>query len=103
MGNSNKTFSGLIDTAVSIITETLFPILFGLALLYFLWGVYRFIKSAGDEKGRADAKLTILWGIVGLAVMVSIWGLVSIVTGTFGAPLIMPQIKPGNININSFQ
>lgn len=55
----------------------LIPTLVSLAVLLFLWGVlkYVFAKSDPDKK---DARNFMIWGIVGLFVMVSIWGLVRI-------------------------
>ena len=41
-----------------------------------------FISKAADEEKRTEAKNFIIWGIIGIFVMVSIWGLVNILTGT---------------------
>lgn len=53
-------------------------LLFVLATLVFLWGVIKFIISAGDEAKRKAAKGYMTWGIVGLAVMAAAWGVVKI-------------------------
>ncbi len=100
---SSKTFAGVVDGTITVITQIVLPILFALALMYFLLGVIKFIRSAGDEKERAEAKRIIFSGLIGLAVMVSIWGLVAVVAGSFGQGLILPQIDGKNININSFR
>jgi uncharacterized membrane protein YuzA (DUF378 family) len=50
------------------------------AVVYFLWGVFHFVKAAGDEKARDSGKQQIIYGIVGIAVMVSVWGLVNFLT-----------------------
>ena len=67
-----QTISGLIGTAV--------PIVISLAVLYFLWGVARYILKPEDKE---DAKSMMIWGIIGLFVMVSIWGLVGLLSDTF--------------------
>ena len=56
----------------------------GLAVLMFLWGVFKLLVSNKDSKERAEAKGYIIWGIIALAVMVSVWGLVNLVMSTFG-------------------
>jgi len=59
------------------------PILFAIAFLVFLWGVYKyFILGAADEKSRTDGKQFVLWGLIGFVVISSVWGLVNIVQKT---------------------
>lgn len=58
-------------------------ILAGLALLYFFWGLIKFIVRAGDEEGRKEGKKAMMWGIMALFVMVSIWGIVTLLQSAF--------------------
>ena len=39
---------------------------------------------AGDEEKKKEAKNTVIYGVIGLFVMVSIWGLVNILDSTLG-------------------
>jgi len=59
--------------------------LFALALLYFLYGVFIFIMSADDETARATGKKHMFWGVIGLFIMVSVYGILDLVIGTVGA------------------
>lgn len=70
-------FQDLIIAFQKILTS-LFPIVGLLALLYFFWGIALFIFQSGDEKKVEEGKSKMKWGIVSLFVMVSVWGLVSI-------------------------
>jgi len=63
-----------IKAATSLITSTLIPVAFALCLLYFFWGVVKYIRSAGGEKD--EGKKVMIWGIVGLFVAFTIWGIV---------------------------
>ncbi len=65
----------LVDLIVRFI-ELLIPFVVGLAFLAFLWGGFKFIRAAGDENGREDAKQIIIAGVIGLVVIFSFWGLV---------------------------
>ncbi|MCK5060074.1 MAG: hypothetical protein KAR00_02980 [Candidatus Pacebacteria bacterium] len=47
------------------------------ALLFFFWGLAKFILNADNEKARADGKRLMQWGITALFVMVSIWGIIT--------------------------
>ncbi len=60
-----------------------FPLLIGLALVAFLWGVLKFVKNAGDEKARTAGKKLIIWGLLGLFVMVCVWALVGVLSASF--------------------
>lgn len=76
--------NNLGDVAVYIldfINNILVPLVFAIAFLVFIWGLfYNFIAKA--EK-REEGKSLMLWGIVAFFVMVSVWGLVNILVGTF--------------------
>jgi hypothetical protein len=73
---------GLLGITKNII-NMLVPILIGLAVVYFLWQVIQYTVS-GDEDKKKEAKMGMLWGIIGIFVMVSVWGLVSVVSNTTG-------------------
>lgn len=64
------------------ILNPLILLLFALALLYFIWGVFIFIKNSDSDEGRETGKRHIVWGIVGLAIMVSVWGIIGVIRNT---------------------
>ena len=61
--------------------QALIPIVIGLAVLVFLWGVLRYV-IASDDAGKEQGRIFMLWGIIALFVMVSVWGLVNILRET---------------------
>lgn len=71
------------------------PFLAAVAFLVFVYGVARFIKAAGNEKEIGESKNFLIWGIVGLFVLVSIWGIISFLKNEFGwgSSVGIPQIK----------
>lgn len=85
-------FSSLVAMFIGMI-KTLVPLVVGLTLLYFIWGIFQLVLS-NSEDSRKEAVGVITYGIVSLFVMVSVWGLVSILTSTFfGGSLIIPQLR----------
>ncbi len=62
----------------------LITLMMAIALLIFLWGCFEFIMAAGDPGARTTGKKHILWGIVGMVIMVSAYGILTIAVGTFG-------------------
>ncbi len=95
LGNNPK-LSNLLDSATCIINNSLIPLMFALAVVYFVWGVIQFvILGAGEETKRTQGKQCMIWGIIALAVMLSIWGLVAILGSTFGVETnFLPQVSP---------
>ena len=54
------------------------------AVIFFLWGVFQYVRSAGDEDAQKEGRAHIINGIIGIAVMVSVWGLVNFFTRSAG-------------------
>ena len=73
------------STILFIINSILVPLLFAISFIVFLFGIAKaYIFSAGGdpEMVKKGHKL-ILWGLIGFAVMISLWGLVNVVVNTF--------------------
>ena len=70
-----------VNTAI---VNPLIILIFGIALLVFFWGLYEFITSAETDDGRAQGKRNIIWGVVGMFIMVSVYGIINLVLNTFG-------------------
>ena len=73
---------------VALVNENiLFPIInlmLGVALLIFLYGVFEFILGANNEEARSTGRKHILWGVIGMLIMVSALAILQIAAGTFG-------------------
>jgi hypothetical protein len=84
---------------VSLINNVAVPVIFALAFIVFIWGVFQYFIAGGhnDEK-REDGKKLMLWGIIGFFVMVSVWGLVNILVGSVDldneGPAELPEAVP---------
>src|ERR1039457_2602216 len=79
-------FGGFI---INIISNILVPVLSAVALIVLLWSAFgTFILGANSEDTKEKGKNLMLWGLIGFFVMVSVWGLVKILSGSiqFGNP-----------------
>ena len=86
------TFASIVGNIVAVING--FVVLgIALAVLYFVWGIFKYMIQLGDEKGRRESIIIITWGVLGLFVMVSLWGLIQMMIKSFGinASLSIPQ------------
>ena len=61
----------------------LFPILTALAVIVFLWGVLKYIKASDNPEKRTEGRNLMVYGIIAIFVMVSLWGLINIIVNTF--------------------
>jgi uncharacterized membrane protein YidH (DUF202 family) len=77
------TLQDIIGTTSLGLVNSVIILLIGLAMLYFIWGIVEFIGKSGDEEGRKEGKSKMIWGIIALFVIVSMWGLVGLLTNTF--------------------
>lgn len=68
-------FKALINPVITLI--------FGLAIVYFFWGLSQFILRSGDAKTHEEGKNKMLYGVITLFVMFSIWGILGWINGVF--------------------
>lgn len=64
---------------VKDILNLIIELLFVLATVYFMWGVVAYIAGAGDTEKLKIGKQHMVWGLVGMAIMLGAWGLVEII------------------------
>jgi hypothetical protein len=83
-----------LTSAFGQLVNSALPILVGLALLAFFWGLVKFIFSAGDAEKAKEGKSIMIYGIIALVVMVSVWGIVNFIASDLG----VSNGTAGNIN-----
>lgn len=76
---------------IGTINGIIVPVVFTIAFIVFIWGVFlKYILAHGDPAKVKQGHQLILWGLIGFAVMFSIWGLVNVVVATFGLDISGP-------------
>ncbi len=79
--------SGFIARVVELIIQPLVYLLLVAGVAYFIWGVAMYIWSADKPEERKKGTQHIIWGILGIVIMVGVIGILRIVTSTFGIQL----------------
>src|SRR3989344_1356391 len=69
------------------------PMLVAIAVIVLLVAIINYIRAGEDEEKREKAKSLMIYGIIGLFVMISLWGLVAILSGTFNLDKDIPDIE----------
>ena len=95
-------FADGVDKTINTVTRisgfvgtTLPKLFFALALVYFFYGLGSYVMGVDDKK-KAEAKTTIIYGVIILFVMSSVWGLVNLLqnaTDTGGGTVNIPTIQ----------
>ncbi|MFC1802244.1 hypothetical protein ACFLY7_02275 [Patescibacteria group bacterium] len=79
----------MVDSLITKInTNIINPIiafLFVFATAIFLWGIFEYVWGADNEEARKTGQQHMVWGVIGLFIMVGVVGLINLILGTFGA------------------
>jgi fructose-specific phosphotransferase system IIC component len=67
-----------------IILYPLITLLMAIALFIFMFGCYQYVTHSYESEAREDGRMHILWGIIGMFIMLVAYGVLSIAAGTFG-------------------
>jgi len=74
-----------LDNINEKIVDPIIALLFAAATLYFLYGVLQIIQNAGNEEARKQGQQHVLWGVVGMFIMLSFYGIMHLICNTIGA------------------
>lgn len=83
MAANCNTIDTFIGCLAGTIVNPLIQLLFAAALVMFLWGVFGYIRNADNPEGRQTGGRHILWGLIGMAIMVGVYGIIRILIKTF--------------------
>jgi hypothetical protein len=78
------TIASLVNQLLGLINLVV-PIIIGLTLVAFIWRAAMSIGTAGSANEKTKVKLHtfLLWGVGAIFIMVSIWGILNILSGIF--------------------
>lgn len=87
------TVGNIVNWASCTLVKSIIPFLMSLAVVGFIWGVIQYFLNPDNEEKRKKGKAYIIWGLIGLFVIVSMWGLVALLSDTFGIRTVIPQLS----------
>ncbi|MFA5791499.1 MAG: hypothetical protein WC884_00465 [Candidatus Paceibacterota bacterium] len=93
-------FNSFLANVNSMIINPLILFLFALAVVYFLYGVLEFIMNQENEEKKITGKSHMLWGIVGITIMLGVWTILNIIIDTFDIKGIKIQEESGGAKID---
>jgi hypothetical protein len=83
----NLTHAGAIGLVRNITDELgiFVAVGIGIAMVLFMFGMIGFLAASGDQSAHDKGRQRMIWGIIALFFMVSIWGIVNIIQTLIGA------------------
>lgn len=91
--NISGNLQGLVQL-VGVIVSLLVPIVSTLVVVFFFWGLAMYVLAAGDEEKAKEGKSIMIWGVLALFVMITIWGIIGFMQNTLGT-----SVSPTNTGI----
>ena len=79
--------SPIIGKINAVILNPIITLLFALALVMFLWGVFQYLWMEESDKAREQGRNHMFWGVIGMFVMFSVFTIMRIIANTFGVEL----------------
>ncbi|HVU06375.1 MAG TPA: hypothetical protein VHE10_01075 [Candidatus Paceibacterota bacterium] len=74
----------IVQKLFSLVVDPLIQLIFAAAVVYFLWGVFKYIQAADDPDERIQGGKHIIWSVIGLFIMISVWGIIAVIKRTIG-------------------
>ena len=81
---ANPAVSSFVSKIMDAVVTPLLTGLFLLAGLIFIWGVFGLIAHGGDSAARETGQQHILWGVIGMFIMISAYGIIRLIGNTVG-------------------
>ena len=82
----NNTVAASVSKIVSVIVVPIVTVVFALAVLYFVWGAAGLIIYKDDADKRKETEMHILWGVIGMIIMISVYGIIRLIANSIGVP-----------------
>ena len=92
----------LMKSVNRVIINPIIILLFALALVIFIYGLIKYLLSPDNEEVRKSSKSHMLWGVVGMFIMVAVFGIMTIILNTIGEDRIQIE-STGDYTIGNLQ
>jgi ABC-type phosphate transport system permease subunit len=75
-------YNTLLNNILKNIVNPIITLMVAIAVIYFLWGVFNFVRNAESSEERKKGGTHMLFGALGFFIMVSAYGILNLILGT---------------------
>ena len=93
--------STLMGSINRVIVNPIIYLLFALAVVYFIYGLVKYLLTPDNEEIRTSSKTHMLWGIFGMFIMIAVFGIMNLILSTLGEDKI--KINNGDYTVGNLQ
>ena len=87
----------IVGNFIKFIIQPVVELIFAAAFLLFIWGLIGFLNKLNQGGDTSEGKQHMIWGIAGMVIMVSVLGIIQILSNTFGLGV---NAKAGTVNVS---
>jgi hypothetical protein len=88
--------SNLVGKLVAYIIDPAILIIFAAGFFMFVWGLVQFLWKLDEGGDNTTGKQHMIWGIVGMLIMVSVYGIITLINDTFDLDFNNPDVSSVN-------
>jgi len=77
---SDPTLDKIVAVLVENVLNPFIKLLFAVATAVFIWGIIQFLTNVEDAEQKEAGKRHMIWGIIGLTIMLGVWGIINLVS-----------------------
>jgi uncharacterized membrane protein YidH (DUF202 family) len=74
----------VLQQIISAVVNPIITLFFLMAISVFTYGIFQYIRNAEDSAARKKGQDHMLWGIVGLFIMISVFAIIKLLMNTIG-------------------
>ncbi len=83
----------IMDTFVTLIIDPAILIVFSAGFFLFIYGLVEFLYAINQGGDNTEGKQHMVWGIVGMLIMISVYGIIALLDNTFGLDVANPDVS----------
>ena len=88
----------IISKFGTYITDPLLLVIFAAGFFLFMWGLFQFMVETNRGGDRETGKQHMIYGTIGMFIMVSVYGIISLIDSTFGLNVASQNVNTQNVD-----
>ncbi len=77
-----ETINKIVSNITTLLINPVIYLLVALSMMYFFWGIALFVLNADDTAKRTEGRNHMIWGVIGLFILGSVWGIINFIDAT---------------------